>query len=244
MGSGPPWDRRSLGVSEQLNQRRGRSPIIRRMSHRGRVEIEEAHQDFADNARANRSEPIATAPNISLALDVVPERRLTAPTNPRSADFVTGQRCFIETTRDGLARWKSDTLSALEIADGKGVELFDMGLTRQCDRKSDERADQTAINLLGASRRRSAARIEETRPVDTVIARHRSKSDQVWKDRRRRARAVQRVRVTNLRVSIAICRVGELEGNKGFVRRTIKAGALVQQASHQIGADKLWEKLP
>jgi len=51
--------RRSLGVLEQLNQRRGRSPIIRRMSHRGRVEIEEAHQDFADNACANRPEPIA-----------------------------------------------------------------------------------------------------------------------------------------------------------------------------------------
>ena len=100
------------------------------MSDRGRVEIEEAHQDFADNARANRSEPIATAPNVSLPLDVVPERRLAAPTNPRSADFVTGQRCFIEATRDGLARRKSDTLSPLEIADGKGVKLLDMGLTR------------------------------------------------------------------------------------------------------------------
>jgi hypothetical protein len=172
------------------------------MSHRGRVEIEEAHQDFADNPRANRPESIATAPNISLALDVVPERRLTAPTNPRSADFVTRQRCFIEATRDGLARWKSDTLSPFEIADGKGVELFDMGLTRQCDRKSDERTDQSAINLLRASRRRSAVRIEEAGPVDTVIPIQRSKSDQIWKDRRRCARAVQGVKVTNLRVPI------------------------------------------
>ena len=73
------------------------------MSHGGRVEIEEAHQDLADNARANRPEPIATAPNISLPLDVVPERRLAAPTNPRRADVVTRQRCFIEATRDGLA---------------------------------------------------------------------------------------------------------------------------------------------
>src|SRR5258706_10422736 len=83
------WDWRSLGVPEQLNQRRGRSPIIRRMSHRGRVEIEEAHQDFADNTRANRPEPIATASDVSLALDVVPERCLAAPAHPRSADFVT-----------------------------------------------------------------------------------------------------------------------------------------------------------
>src|SRR5882724_5590358 len=238
MGSGRQWDWRSLGVPEQLNQRRGRSPIIRRMSHGGRVEIEEAHQDLADNARADRSEPIATA------LDVVPERRLTAPTNLRSADLVTRQRCFIETTRDGLARWKSDTLSPFEIADGKGVELFDMGLTRQCDRKSDERTDQTAINLLGASRRRSAVRIEEARPVDTVIARHRSKSDQVWKDRRRRARAVHRVQVTNLRVPIAIRRVGELQGDEGFVRRTIKSGAPVQQALHELRAHEQREKLP
>src|SRR2546425_5050473 len=244
MGSGPQWERRSLGVPEQLNQRGGRSPIIRRMSHRGRVEIEEAHQNFADDARANRPEPIATAPNISLPLDVVPERRLAAPANPRSADFVTGQRCFIETTRDGLARRKPDALPALEIADGKGVELFDMGLTSQCDRKSDERTDQAAINLLGASRRRSAIRVEETRPVDTMIARHRSKSDQVWKDRRRRARAVQRVKVTNLRVPIAIRRVGELQGDEGFVRRTIKAGALVQQALHQVRAHERGEKLP
>src|SRR6202043_3105288 len=91
MGRGPQWDWRSLGGPEQLNQRRGRSPIIRRMSHRGRVEIEEAHQDLADNARANRPEPITTAPNVSLPLDVVPERRLAAPTNPRGANFVTRQ---------------------------------------------------------------------------------------------------------------------------------------------------------
>ena len=141
MGSGPQWDWRSLGVPEQLNQRRGRSPIIRRMSHRGRVEIQEAYQDVADNARANRPEPIATAPNVSLPLDVVPERRLAAPTNLRSADFVTGQRCLIEAARDGLARRKSDTLSPLEIADGKGMELFDMGFTRQCDRKRYEGTD-------------------------------------------------------------------------------------------------------
>jgi hypothetical protein len=146
-------------VVEQLNQRGGRSPIIRRMSHRGRVETEETHQDFADNARANRPEPIATAPNISFSLDVVPERCLAAPTHPRRADFVTRQRCFIEMTRDGLARRQSNALSPLEIADGQGVELFDMGLTRQGDGKSDERAHQTAINLLGTSRRRSAVRL-------------------------------------------------------------------------------------
>src|SRR5207247_10830415 len=128
-------DGRFLGAPQSLNHRRARAPIIRRMPHGGLVEIEEAHQDFADNARADRSEPIATASNVSLALDVVPERRLTAPTNPRSADLVTRQRCFIEATRDGLARWKSDTLSPFEIADGKGVELFDMGITRPCDRK-------------------------------------------------------------------------------------------------------------
>ena len=136
--------------------------------------------------------------NVSLPLDVIPERRLAVPANPRRADLVVGQRCFIEATRDGLARRKSDTLSPFEIADGKRVELFDMGLTSQRDRKSDERADEAAINLLGAGRRRSAVRIEEAGPVDTVIARHGSKSDQVWKDRCRRARPVQRITVTNL----------------------------------------------
>ena len=89
------------------------------MSHRRRVEIEEAHQDFADNARANRPEPIATAPNISFSLDVVPERCLAAPTHPRRADLVTRQRCFMEVTRDGLARRQSDALSPLQIADGR-----------------------------------------------------------------------------------------------------------------------------
>jgi hypothetical protein len=128
------------------------------MSDRRRVEIEEALQDFADNARPNRPEPIATAPNISFSLDVVPERCLAAPTHPRRADFVTRQRCFMEMTRDGLARRQSNALSPLEIADGQGVELFDMGLTRQCDRKSDVRADQTASYLVGASGRRSAGR--------------------------------------------------------------------------------------
>src|SRR5713101_8868707 len=101
MRSGPPWP---LDVPEQLDQRSRGSPIIRRVSHRARVEVEQAHQDFTDNARANWPEPIAAAPNISLPLNVVPERRLPPPTNPRGADFVTSQRCFIETTGDGLAR--------------------------------------------------------------------------------------------------------------------------------------------
>src|SRR5262245_65052659 len=102
------------------------------MSHGARVEVEEAHENFADDARANRSEPIATAPNVSLALDVVPERRLSAPTNPRGADFVMRQRCLIEATRDRLARWKSDNLSPFEISAGKRGEVLDMVLTCQC----------------------------------------------------------------------------------------------------------------
>ena len=38
-------------------------------SHRAQVEVEEAHHNFADDARANRSEPTATAPSISLPLE-------------------------------------------------------------------------------------------------------------------------------------------------------------------------------
>src|SRR5258706_84850 len=185
-------------VNHEPSLRDDRSPITRRMSHRGPVEIEQTHQDFADNARANRPELISTAPYVSLALDVVPERRLAVPAYPRSADLVTGQRCFIETTRDCLARRKSDTLPAREIPDGKGVELFDMRLTRQCDGKRDQRANQPAVDLLGTCCWRSVLRIEQSRPVDTVIARHGSKSDQVWKDCGGRARAVSCVTVRKL----------------------------------------------
>jgi hypothetical protein len=45
-----------LDAPQQLDERRRGLPVVRRMAHRRRVEIEKAYQDLADNQRANRAE--------------------------------------------------------------------------------------------------------------------------------------------------------------------------------------------
>ena len=122
------------------------------MAHRRRVEIKEADQDFANNACADGSESVPRAPDISLAQDVIPERRLSAPPCLNGTDFITGQWRFAETTGDCLAGGKTDALSALQIAEGQRVELFNFGRARQRDRQRDQRADQTPVNFLCARR--------------------------------------------------------------------------------------------
>ena len=59
------------------------------MTNGRRVEIEEADADLADDARADRAKTVAVAADVSLAQDVIPERRFAAPTGRRGADFLT-----------------------------------------------------------------------------------------------------------------------------------------------------------
>ena len=79
----------SLAVSKQLDERRRRLPIRRRVTNGRWVEIEEADKNFADDAGADGAKAIAAAADVGLALDVIPERRVTAPTGRRGADFLT-----------------------------------------------------------------------------------------------------------------------------------------------------------
>jgi len=59
------------------------------VTNRRWVEIEEADENLADDARADRAKTVAVAADVSLALDVIPERRVAAPTGCRRADFLT-----------------------------------------------------------------------------------------------------------------------------------------------------------
>src|SRR3989442_13782311 len=93
----------SLARRQQVDEGNSGVPVPGCVANRRWVEIEEADEHFADDTRADRAEAAATAPNVSLAQDVVPEWRFVAPACLRGSDFVTSQRCFAEPTGDRFA---------------------------------------------------------------------------------------------------------------------------------------------
>ena len=57
------------------------------------------------------------------------------------------------------------------------MKLLDLGVARQCHRQRDQRADQAAIDFLGAIGRRMAVGVEQARPLDPPIRRDGPESD-------------------------------------------------------------------
>jgi len=49
------------------------------MTHRTRVEVEQADQHLADDARADGTKTVASLAHVGFTKNVVPERRLTRP---------------------------------------------------------------------------------------------------------------------------------------------------------------------
>src|SRR5947209_1747237 len=78
--------RRALDATEEIDERRRRLPLGRRVTNGRGIEIEEADEDLADDARADRAKTVAVAADVSLALDVIPERRVAMPTGRRGTD--------------------------------------------------------------------------------------------------------------------------------------------------------------
>src|SRR6266545_2856098 len=56
------------------------------------VGVDEADQDLADDAAADRAEPLAVAAVLGLLEDVEPQRRLLPPAGPGEADLLGRQR--------------------------------------------------------------------------------------------------------------------------------------------------------
>ena len=92
---------------------------------------------------------------------------------------------------------KTDALSLFHR--GKPVsETLRLRGARQRDREGDKRADQTAVSQsLCAGSRRLAIQIEQSSPVNTMIGRYRSESDQVRKHCNRLVFTIQSVTLTD-----------------------------------------------
>ena len=161
------------------------------MTHRAGIEVEQADQDFADDARADGTEPIARLPDVGFAKDVVPERRLTAPASGRDANFLGGQRRLAQPTRDRLARRQPHALATLQVAHGEASGILrPRRFTGQRHRQRDQRARP-------AGRRSSwreppavaRAASNSLRPIDPVSAATGRKPIRSGKDRHGAARA-------------------------------------------------------
>ena len=68
-----------------------------------------------------------------------------------------------------------------------------------------------SINFLGSLCRLGTARVEEQFPVNRVLARYCTESQEVRKERNRITLAVQLVAVTNLRVAVSVGCIGKFE---------------------------------
>src|SRR4029450_5351339 len=101
------------------------------MPPRTRVEVEQADQHLADDARADRSKTIAPLAHIGFAKNVIPERRLTRPASARCTNLLGAQRPLAHPPRHRLARRQTDALATLQVTHGEGVKFFDFGRTSE-----------------------------------------------------------------------------------------------------------------
>src|ERR1700734_1926665 len=91
---------------------------------------------------------------------------------------------------------------------------LDFGFTGNRYRQLDQGLYKLSINLLGSLCRLSTRRVEEMFPVNHVVARYCTESQEVRKERNRITVAVQSVAVTNLRVAVSVGRIGKFERYK------------------------------
>src|SRR4051812_14214864 len=118
------------------------------------------------------------------------------------------------------------------------MKLFDFQIPGNCHGERNQGAYQTSINFLRTGGVRMAPRIEHAHPVDSPSPRNGTESKQIWEERDWSAFVVQHIPVTDLRVSVPIRCVGELERDEGLALWAIKARALLQQGFDKLSADK------
>ena len=78
---------------------------------------------------------------------------------------------------------------------------------------------QLSVDLLGSLCRLRTGRVEEQCPVDRALARYRTESQEIRKERHGITVWIQLVAVTNLRVAVPIGSVGKLERYESVVTR-------------------------
>src|SRR5436190_134286 len=93
-------DRRGL---KQIDQRTPRAPLTPRRADRRWIPIQHRDDDFGDDARAQRTEPIARGRGGRFAKDVIPKRRLARPSRRMQADFLGAQRRDADVSCDSFA---------------------------------------------------------------------------------------------------------------------------------------------
>src|SRR5690348_15665030 len=112
------------------------------------------------------------------------------------------------------------------------MELLHFNIAGERDWKRDECAHQTTVNLLRSRSCQPPWCVENAWPIDCLILGHGSESNQIRKELLWPASVVQDVFVPDLGMSIAVCRIGELERNERLAARMIIARSLLEQGSH------------
>gem|GEM_PF-5235633 len=114
----------------------------------------------------------------------------------------------------GLTGWQTNTLPPLQITNSERMVVIDLAIARDRQRQLKKRTHKPSIDLLRALSGWRADGIEEHPPINNMLARYRSKAQQIWKEWKQTAVSVQLIPVTDLRMTISIARVGKLKWYK------------------------------
>jgi hypothetical protein len=88
-------------------------------------------------------------------------------------------------TGHGFARREPDTLAALQVTDGERMIVLDLTGTGDGDWQTNESPRELSIDFLRPLRQWRTRFIEEQRPVDCAVTRHRAESQEIGKERHR-----------------------------------------------------------
>ena len=123
------------------------------------------------------------------------------------------------------------------------MKLFHLAIAGQRHGQRNQRAHERAVDLLRAIRGRVTVRVEQPRPLHAAVRRDRPEADQIGKDGSRRATRVHAVRVSDLRVTISIRRIGKFQRNERIARRSVIAAIARKERVCQLASDEQGQKL-
>ena len=121
--------------------------------------------------------------------------------------------------------------------------VFNFAITRDGHRQLNESSHKLSIDFLGPLCVDHAGCVKKQLPVDRVLTRHRTKSQEIRKERHGISLQVQLVAVANLRMTVPIGCVGKLKRYKSAMRWTKPLRAFSKYLIYKRLSDERGQKL-
>src|SRR5450755_991039 len=210
----------------RLRGRKRRTPLALGIKVGGGVFVDQPHQHLGHDTATDPTHVLAVMAHLGLAQDVVPERRLTLPTELAQANLLRSKRSDAHHPGNCLAGGQGESLATNEVAVGKRVLFRSLCRANYRLRQVDQRMSEYSVDALTSLRRAVSIDIEEVSPVDGAIVIYRTGALAIWENLALRAATVEAVDLAHLAVSEAIGGIGELHRDIGTILVRIELQAV------------------